>query len=312
MTKLVARKEVQPDAIAAEIYGRVVDIEKAIKAAESNITAIENRGFIDSIFSSDRDDMVSVSRSQNRINDLMLKMINDIIALNVMSYTVLVAVMADFERRVAEGVRDANGRVIRLSTVGKDFADSATAIFARIIDGSRDTKEKIALNASQIESIRKALNEKARVDAQQDEAIQAIHHSLDEKEVLDEAQSGQIASIQAALVVKDSLDTQQSEQLASLGAASRQHVIAQEAMEARIAALGSLVEQQASAIRALEAELATMATSHATLAGEGVVLRSAVQAAHVAHRGRGRLVATVLTALAGGLALLAARVFGVI
>src|SRR5689334_11926930 len=119
-TSLLARTPPSDSkAIAQDLFLRISDIERAIASSEQSVRSIENRPWYKSVLGSTRGDLVHLTKSQNQINDLMLQMINDIIALNVMSYSALFAVMTEFEQAVTEGLEDSSGRVVKLGTEGK-------------------------------------------------------------------------------------------------------------------------------------------------------------------------------------------------
>lgn len=195
MELILSNKSVDAASVANDLFLRIKDIEKATEDATSNVSQIENRGWFKSLVSSTSSDLVTISKSQNKINEMLVGMINEVIRLNVMSYSVLAAVLAEFSQRVSEGMTDTNGNVIKLSKVGKDVADSAVLIFNKILDGSRSTQEKIELTEERVEEIREALVEKDYLDQQQSKEITNLQHSIEEKAQLDARQSMEIKAL---------------------------------------------------------------------------------------------------------------------
>lgn len=195
MELILSNKSVDAASVANDLFLRIKDIEKATEDATSNVSQIESRGWLKSLVSSTSSDLVAISKSQNKINEMLVGMINEVIRLNVMSYSVLAAVLAEFSQRVSEGMTDTNGNVIKLSKVGKDVADSAALIFNKILDGSRSTQEKIELTEERVEEIREALVEKDYLDQQQSKEIANLQHSIEEKAHLDAHQSMEIKAL---------------------------------------------------------------------------------------------------------------------
>jgi len=148
-----------PKQVAEGIFLRISELERAVAQSENQVAEIENRGMIKSLLSSTKTDLINISKSQNKINDVMLEVVNEAITLNVTSYSFLAAVIEQLEQSVTHGMHDSNGRIIKLSDVGRGFANSAASIFSKILEGSRETKESLAQSAERIEQVQQALRE---------------------------------------------------------------------------------------------------------------------------------------------------------
>lgn len=209
--KLVATNlAVSPREVARDLMGTIKLIEEALESSGQEISRVEGRGALKNLFSSSREDLLAISRSQNRINDLMLDMIREIITLNVMSYTYMAGVLDEFMRMTKSGWKDKDGQIQRLSSTGKDFADTAARIFAKIMDGARSTQQAIEFNAVRIEEVRKTLEAKESIDEEQFLELQRIDGELARKAEL-------IAGLRSVLVEKASIDERQSRELEALG-----------------------------------------------------------------------------------------------
>lgn len=212
----ITGKNYTPTRVASDLMGTIKNIEEAIASSGSAIQEIHGRGFFKNIFSSSSKDLVGISQSQNKINDLMLDLIKEIITLNVMSYSYLVAVLVDFEKMVKEGWKDNEGTFQTLSDRGTNLANTATDIFKKIIDGSKDTKQKIELNGKRIEDLRKSLSQKDELDEQQSKDISRLRDSLQTKDEIDTIQSQHLGQLTKTLEEKSLLDDQQSKEILAL------------------------------------------------------------------------------------------------
>lgn len=166
-----------PELVAVDLLGYIKDIELLLSGSRDSIRRIEDRGLWGRLTSSSQTDLVSLTRSQNKINDLMLELIQDVITLNTMSYSFLAAVIAELEHRARNGWKDAEGKFQELSSVGRDFADRARSIFLKIAEGSKDTQRRIEMNHTMIGELQLKFAEKDEIDAGQDRDIDR----LDEK-----------------------------------------------------------------------------------------------------------------------------------
>ncbi|NWB50142.1 hypothetical protein [Pseudomonas gingeri] len=200
--ELIIKEDLTPVNIASGLLDVIKDIELSIENASSHVSAIENRGWFKSTFSSAKTDLVDVSKSQNKINDLMLGLIQEVITLNTMSYSFLAAVICELEERAKMGWTDSEGRFQELSETGQGFADKAQSIFRKIAEGSKSTQERIELNKQNIEEVKSALSVKDALDTQQSQDIDRIKTAL-------ELEAERLASIDALLNQKSALDEQQ-------------------------------------------------------------------------------------------------------
>jgi hypothetical protein len=169
--------QTNPELVAVDLLGYIQDIEKLLSGSTDNIRDIKNRGWWDRLTSSSQDDLVSLTSSQNKINALMLELIQDVITMNTMSYSFLAAVIAELEHRARNGWKDAEGKFQELSSVGRDFADKARSIFLKIAEGSKDTQRRIEMNHTMIGELQLKVAAKDELDADQDRDI----YLLDEK-----------------------------------------------------------------------------------------------------------------------------------
>jgi hypothetical protein len=199
-----------PSDVARDVMGTIKKIEKAIEDSNGHIGAIEDRGWVKNWLASSREDLIAVSKSQTKINELMLGIIQDVITLNVMSYSFLAAVIDEFRQMTAEGWKENDGRVQRLSKTGKEFAETASNIFVKIVEGSRVTHEAIELNTKDIGALRQHLALKQQTDVQQSREIAALSQQLADK-------ATQISLLGDDLAEKSRLDEHQSNEIRSLG-----------------------------------------------------------------------------------------------
>jgi len=247
-----------PKQVAEGIFLRISELERAVAQSENQVAEIENRGMIKSLLSSTKTDLINISKSQNKINDVMLEVVNEAITLNVTSYSFLAAVIEQLEQSVTHGMHDSNGRIIKLSDVGRGFANSAASIFSKILEGSRETKESLAQSAERIEQVQQALRE---TDAQvQKQAIQ-------------------LSSVQAAMDIRRAMDEERTQQIAQLKQQSANHAAAAERQASELAGLRragdarylDLVElrraikDRAAQIQSLEQKLAELNSRHEEL-----------------------------------------------
>jgi hypothetical protein len=166
-----------PASVASSLLDAIKDIEDCIEKAGKNVKNIEERGVFDSIFSSTTTDLVSISKSQNKINDMILSLIQEVISLNTMSFSFLIAVVGELEDRTRKGWIDNEGKLQTLSTVGLDFADKARDIFLRIVEGAKGTQKRINLNAENIDEIRNALELRSKLGIQQGQEIEFLRRN---------------------------------------------------------------------------------------------------------------------------------------
>jgi hypothetical protein len=302
-TLTVSRGAVTPASVASDLFMKVKDIEDAIREAEHRVAEVEGRNIVTRIFSSATTDLVNISKSQHRINDLMLAMINEIITLNVMSYGFLADVLDQFSKQVAEGMRESSGQIIKLSSVGKSFADSAASIFNKIIEGSRATRDTIELSAANIESLRAALKEMAMLDERQSRDIASLQHSIEEKDILDDKQSLAIADLQSVVegvpgrVGRLEIDIQEKSGIDSL-------------QSQQIASFQLALDQQLRRVDALERELATLRHAHGANCVGQESLASRVAVTEMLVRGSRKVSVGALITTAFVLLMLAVRQFG--
>ncbi|MGJ7578552.1 hypothetical protein ACSFA3_00035 [Variovorax sp. RHLX14] len=157
MTALIQSKRsntVAPESQASRLLGLVKEIENAAKEANVKVAEIESRGFLKNLVTSSRDDLVSTAKSQSRINDLLVRLNQEVVALNTLGYVYLASVFAEFERQINEGVRDSDGKIHVLSESGKRVASAAKEMFSAILDSSRSTQEKIDATAEVADALR--------------------------------------------------------------------------------------------------------------------------------------------------------------
>jgi uncharacterized phage infection (PIP) family protein YhgE len=192
-----------PVLVATDFLAVIKDIELCIEDSSAQVSKIEKRGMFKSMFTSSRSDLLEISRSQNKINEMMLGLIQEVITLNTMSYSFLAAVIAELETRCREGWIDGDGRIQQLSDTGRQFADRATDIFGKILDGSKSTQSKIELNQQSIAELQQQFMAKAQMVLKNSEAIDSLKHTLSDKAVLVQQNQQAIHGIQQALHVKE-------------------------------------------------------------------------------------------------------------
>lgn len=237
MTELTKVIKYTPEQVATDLMGTIKVIEDAIGESDKAIKKIEGRGFFENIISSDRDDLVAVSKSQNAINNFMLSLIQEIITLNVMSYSYLAAVLSEFHKKIKEGWIDSDGRFQELSETGEAFANTASDIFEKIIEGSRSTQQKIELNSSRIEGLQLFLEKKEALDEQQSLDIADLKRALRDKSAIVEQQSQQIKNLSDNLERKKSLIDEQSNQMEEIRGLLEQQTAVDEELTLRLAGL---------------------------------------------------------------------------
>lgn len=160
-----------PDRSRLRLLAITEKIGHALEASQTTVKGIEDRGTFANLLASDREDLVTVARGQNSINSLMMEMMREIIAVNVMGYAYLASVINEFRINVKDGWTDADGRFYTLSKTGKDFADTATIIFTSILDGARSTQEAISDNA---QAVAQAQHSLAELVAQDEKRVQTL------------------------------------------------------------------------------------------------------------------------------------------
>lgn len=200
--QLVLANDKTPAIVARDFLSVIKDIEICIENSNSQAAAIENRGLFKSAFSSSRKDLVDISRSQNKINEMMLGLIQEVITLNVMSYSFLAAVISEMERSSRNGWKDSEGKFQELSDTGRQFADRANDIFVKILDGSKSTQSKIEVNQQSIAELRDKLQLKAAMVLKHNAEIDSIKSTLSDKAVQMQKSQQAISSIQSLLEVK--------------------------------------------------------------------------------------------------------------
>lgn len=221
--ELITQTNMTPTTIASDLLNVIKDIERSIEDSNSNIERVEGRGTLKSIFSSSKSDLVDISKSQNKINELMLGLIQEIITLNTMSYSFLAAVISELEISARNGWLDSEGRTQELSATGKAFADRAHGIFCKIAEGSKSTQTRIDLNKQDIDSLKLEFSAKAEVVQQSRNDIASIKTVLNHKAEIVARQSKDIGQIHSVLETKterlasiDKLLETKTERLASI------------------------------------------------------------------------------------------------
>lgn len=200
--QLVLVNNKTPGMVATDFLSVIKDIENCIEEGKGKVSEIENRGLFKSLISSSSSDLIDISQSQNKINEMMLGLIQEVITLNTMSYSFLAAVIGEMEQRFRDGWKDSSGRYQRLSDTGRQFADKAHDIFVKILDGSKSTLDKIALNQQGIEVLRIELDLRSRKLLENSEEIDGLKFALSEKSVQIHQSQEAISSIKAALALK--------------------------------------------------------------------------------------------------------------
>jgi chromosome segregation ATPase len=199
---LVLANNKTPASVASDFLSVIKDIEICIENSNSQASAIENRGLFKSAFSSSRKDLVDISRSQNKINEMMLGLIQEVITLNAMSYSFLAAVIGELEQSCRNGWKDSDGQFQQLSDTGRQFADRANDIFVKILDGSKSTQSKIEVNQQNIAELRDKLQLKAEMVLKHTAEIDSIKSTLSNKAMQMQKSQQDISSIQSLLEVK--------------------------------------------------------------------------------------------------------------
>ncbi|MGL4318232.1 MAG: hypothetical protein ACRCTL_16650 [Pseudomonas sp.] len=202
--ELITKGELTPAIVAGDLLDVIKDIELSIDNANEHVSRVEQRGVFKSVFSSAKTDLIGISKSQNKINELMLGLIQEVITLNTMSYSFLSAVIGELEQRAKTGWIDSEGRFQELSETGRDFAFKAQDIFVKIAEGSKSTQARIELNKNDIEQIKSALSVKEVLDTQQSQEIEGIKSAL-------ELKTERLAKIDRFLNEKSSLDARQDQ-----------------------------------------------------------------------------------------------------
>ncbi|MEH6500660.1 MAG: hypothetical protein V7751_14840 [Pseudoalteromonas distincta] len=191
-----------PAIVASDFLSVIKDIEICIEGSANQVLRIESRGLLKSVFSSSRNDLVEISRSQNKINEMMLGLIQEVITLNTMSYSFLAAVISEMEQSARSGWKDSEGQIQKLSDTGRQFADRATDIFGKILDGSRSTQSRIEVNQKGIDELREKLNLKAEIVQKHGLEIDSIKDTLSHKALELQNSKREITGIQAVLESK--------------------------------------------------------------------------------------------------------------
>ncbi|EGH45723.1 MULTISPECIES: hypothetical protein [Pseudomonas syringae group] len=286
--ELVVKKEMTPAGIASDLLNVIKDIERSISESTDKTGAIEQRGMIKSMFASSKTDLIDISKSQNKINELMLGLIQEIITLNTMSYSFLAAVIGELEQRAKSGWTDSEGRFQELSETGQQFAGKAHDIFCKIAEGSKSTQTRIDLNKQDIDNlkndfiakaevvqqsrqdidnIKSVLTHKTAVVAKQSKDIGQIHSVLESKterlssiDKLLASKADRLASIDKLLEEKSTVDQSQDLAIKQILQALQdgQHLDQQRVMEiqALSQALGAQTEKTSAAVDALHARQA--------------------------------------------------------
>lgn len=221
--ELVVKKEMTPAGIASDLLNVIKDIERSIFESTDKTGAIEQRGMIKSMFASSKTDLIDISKSQNKINELMLGLIQEIITLNTMSYSFLAAVIGELEQRAKSGWTDSEGRFQELSETGQQFAGKAHDIFCKIAEGSKSTQTRIDLNKQDIDNLKNDFIAKAEVVQQSRQDIDNIKSVLTHKTAVVAKQSKDIGQIHSVLESKterlssiDKLLASKADRLASI------------------------------------------------------------------------------------------------
>ncbi|MFJ1337565.1 hypothetical protein ACIKP7_05410 [Pseudomonas caricapapayae] len=200
--ELILANNKTPVHVATDFLGVIKDIERCIEDSNAQVATIQNRGLFKSAFSSSRKDLLGISQSQNKINEMMLGLIQEVITLNTMSYSFLAAVISEVEQRGREGWRDNEGNIQQLSETGRQFADRANDIFVKILDGSKSTQNKIEVNQKNLLELRESLDLKAVMVQKNTAEISVIKASLSDKAVQMQENLQAINSIQSLLKEK--------------------------------------------------------------------------------------------------------------
>lgn len=200
--ELIPTENKTPALVASDLLGVIKDIERSIEDSTFQVSRIENRGLFKRIVSSSRSDLVDVSKSQNKINEMMLGLIQEIITLNTMSYSFLAAVIGELEQRAKTGWLDSEGRFQELSETGQQFADRAHDIFSKILAGSKSTQTKIEMNQQSITELQVRFSKKAEAVIRNRQDIDSIKSVLTTKAELVARSREDIGRIQSVLEAK--------------------------------------------------------------------------------------------------------------
>jgi hypothetical protein len=166
-----------PKEQASRLIGVVREIQEAAKQADIKVSEIEGRGWLKNLVASNRDDLVSTAKSQGRINDLFVRLNQEIIALNTLGYVYLTNVIAEFELQVNEGVKGSDGRIHVLSESGQRVAKAAKEMFSAILDTSRSTQEKIDANSEATVALRIETDDLAKSALTQFSLIESLNYT---------------------------------------------------------------------------------------------------------------------------------------
>lgn len=197
--ELIPLENKTPVLVAADLLSVIKDIERSIEDSSHQVSRIENRGLFKRAFSSSHSDLVDISKSQNKINEMMLGLIQEIITLNTMSYSFLAAVIGELEQRAKTGWVDSEGRFQELSETGQQFADRAHDIFSKILAGSKSTQNKIEVNQQNIEQLQQQLLVKSEAVTRNRQDIENLKSTLATKAELMERNREDIGNIQSVL-----------------------------------------------------------------------------------------------------------------
>lgn len=197
--ELIPLENKTPVLVASDLLSVIKDIERSIEDSSHQVSRIENRGLLKRAFSSSHSDLVDISKSQNKINEMMLGLIQEIITLNTMSYSFLAAVIGELEQRAKTGWLDSEGRFQELSETGQQFADRAHDIFSKILAGSKSTQSKIEINQQNIEHLQQQFSVKAEAVTRNRQDIDNIKSTLTTKAELVAKNREDIGNIQALL-----------------------------------------------------------------------------------------------------------------
>lgn len=210
---LVEENEYSPGRVATDLADTIKTIQDAVEDSGKAIDEIEGRGFLKNVFSSNRNDLVTISRSQNKINELVLCLVRETMNLNLMSYLYLKEVHSELQRMVKQGWKDHEGRLQELSEIGESLAATTCDTLGKVIEGSRAIKEKVESNSNSIESLQQLLANKDTLDQRQSRDIANLESSLQEKSAVVEQQNQEIERLAENLTGKESLLNEQSKQL---------------------------------------------------------------------------------------------------
>ncbi len=192
-------------------------LEDELKRAKDKASEIEKRGFFKSVFSSSSKDLMSLTSTQNSINEKMLLLIQETIKLNSFSRVGIEILMGDLRGYIEKGFTDVNGHHFRLSKEGEALAEQTFSHLESIYNSSKEIDGKVEQNAEAIKSLYASLEVKSQLDAEQDASIARLHELLAANGMLDDSQDAAIAklTVQNASVeslvkaLRDALEQQQ-------------------------------------------------------------------------------------------------------